>query len=318
MSFMDVRVIDPDVALEVVLDLLRGQGGMVVMIHCGDVRIEDHGDSEDREEAAGGGEGTDFLAQGGEETVDYRLVEGNHQAEVVLPAVAGDSVRLSGDFVNALREADQELFALHPAVQVLKKFEMLDIDGDHAPLGFPVLHLFLGHDEEGLLAEQVGHHVPQAAGGDTRIGPRAFLAPPYFLDIVQVEMNRMVLQGVFGSADQQRLHLPPGSVQGEIADYAAENPAGPGAGKPLLHISRVHQGMVRVPVFRMDHVGGGVFDQGRITIVKNGREELAVRMITGHKVIFGQIDDHQIIIGGMHQPLGQLFRRRPGDQIRQE
>ena len=314
-AFMDVRIVDADVALEVILDLFRGQGGMVELVHRGFIRIQDHGNTEDGEEAAGGGEGIDLMPQGGEQAVDHRLVKGDHEAVVVLPAVAGEAVHLFRDLMDALCEADQELLALYPAVQVLEKLEVLDVDGDHAPRGLRVLHLFLRHGEEGSLGKKIGHHVPQALGGGGGLRLHAFLAAAHIPDVKEIELDGMLRQGILGSADQQGFHLTPVPVQRDITDHAAEDPAGPGARETLFHVCGVHQNAVGFAVLRMDHMGGCIFEQGRVVIVDDGLKELAVCMIPAFKAVVFQVDDHQLVIGGMHQPLGQLFRRGSGDQI---
>ena len=50
-------------------------------------------------------------------------------------------------------------------------------------------------------------------------------------------------------------------------------------------------------------------------IVDHGRKELAVCMIPAFITVAFQVNDHQLVISGMHQPLSQLFRGRSGDQI---
>ena len=160
-ALMGLRVVDPDMGLEVVLDFLRRQGGAVKEIQGVVVRFVDQADAQHREEAPGGGKAVDGPAEIAEEPVDHLGIVGKEQAEVILAPVAGETAPLLGEEHQDFREADQQGIPVFLAVQLLKQLEVLNIHGDHAPGSQQGGQPLLGQGEKLLLIQDIMHEEEQ-------------------------------------------------------------------------------------------------------------------------------------------------------------
>ena len=116
MTLVGFRLVDPDMGLQVILDLLRGQGCPVKQLQSVMTRFIDEADAQHGEEAAAGGKGFNRLAQLREQAVNRAFVKGNQQTEIVLAAIAGDAVFALRQGLQNLREADQQSISVLLAV----------------------------------------------------------------------------------------------------------------------------------------------------------------------------------------------------------
>ena len=116
MTLVGFRLVDPDMGLQVILDLLRGQGRPVKQLQSVMTRFIDETDAQHGEEAAAGGKGFNRLAQLREQAVHRAFVKGNQQTEIVLAAIAGDAVFALRQGLQNLREADQQSVSVLLAV----------------------------------------------------------------------------------------------------------------------------------------------------------------------------------------------------------
>ena len=82
----------------------------------------------------------------------------------------------------------------------------------------------------------------------------------------------------------------------------------------LRHGDRIHQREMGLPVIRVDHMGGGIFQQMPERTVQHGSKEFAVRMVTVLIAVRVKINHHQLVIGCVLQLFNQFFLRRAGDQ----
>ena len=287
--------------LEVALDLLGGQRGMVVQLRDLVLGAFNQADAEHRQKAHGIALGLDHPLQLVEQQADARRVVGNQQLEVVLAAIARQAAGLPLQPPQYLADLRQQKIAALLAVPVAEQFEVLNVKRHHAPLARQRGQPLPGQGIEFTIQQQAGQVVP-ADGGPGR-GGAAQLPLLLDVDIVHVAVDHALGQAVLGPRDQHLAHPPPFAVHRPVAQLLAEHAGNLRTLQAQNHGVGVHQPAVALPVLGIDHMIGAIAIELAPVAVQHGHIVLVFHMPEVSAAVVDQVDLHQLVVGRTVQPV---------------